>query len=370
MDNAEVPEYQEYNNYWEDFKLRESAIDTIAIVIGFNYNDLSEEKEKLTPNLQKIDELIEKRDRLYNERNRICFGDKELMQSIRDEYVPLIRQRYAIDKSERKMDTSYKLSEKRHESIFQELKESMLKASALSSDRTIVILGGQPGSGKTRLIEIAKATILSGRQPAIINGDDYREVHPLAQEIKITDEKKYAELTDCDVRDWTKRLFDAAIENSRDIIFEGTMRNKEPIMKTIQNLKDAGYKVHIMVRAVNGEVSRAGTVLRYEVQKAEKGYGRWVAPESHDEAYQNMPDTVRAIENESPIESVSVCNGEYQEIYRNESKEGVLTRPARLADVAAAISEERERPLANGLKGWLSFKPYPPPHAVPSRDRH
>lgn len=128
-------------------------------------------------------------------------------------------------------------------------------------------------------------------------------------------------------------------------------------MKTIQNLKDAGYKVHIMVRAVNGEVSRAGTVLRYEVQKAEKGYGRWVAPESHDEAYQNMPDTVRAIENESPIESVSVYNGEYQEIYRNESKEGVLTRPARLADVAAAISEERERPLANGLKGWLSFKP-------------
>lgn len=189
MDNAEVPEYQEYNNYWEDFKLRESAIDTIAIVIGFNYNDLSEEKEKLTPNLQKIDELIEKRDRLYNERNRICFGDKELMQSIRDEYVPLIRLRYAIDKSERKMDTSYKLSEKRHESIFQELKESMLKASALSSDRAIVILGGQPGSGKTRLIEIAKATILSGRQPAIINGDDYREVHPLAQEIKITDEK-------------------------------------------------------------------------------------------------------------------------------------------------------------------------------------
>lgn len=42
----------------------------------------------------------------------------------------------------------------------------------------------------------------------------------------MADDKRFAERTDPDVRDWTKRLFDAAIENKHDIIFEGTMRNK------------------------------------------------------------------------------------------------------------------------------------------------
>lgn len=90
----------EFDEYWDDFTLREVAIDAIAKMIGFNYRDLSEEKKKSVPNLEKIKELEEEGDKLYDERNRIYFGDKELMKYVRENYSPILRKRYGFDKGE------------------------------------------------------------------------------------------------------------------------------------------------------------------------------------------------------------------------------------------------------------------------------
>lgn len=73
------------------------AIDAISKTLGFNYSDISEEKEKALPNLEKIAELKQERTRLLDERNRIYFGDKELMQYVIDNYSPKLRSRYGLD---------------------------------------------------------------------------------------------------------------------------------------------------------------------------------------------------------------------------------------------------------------------------------
>lgn len=90
----------EFDEHWDDFTLRESAIDTMAIMLGFNMNDIRNEEAKDTPDFAKIKELEEEGDRLYDERNRIYFGDKELMRYVRDYYNPIIRKRYGFDKGE------------------------------------------------------------------------------------------------------------------------------------------------------------------------------------------------------------------------------------------------------------------------------
>lgn len=237
------------------------------------------------------------------------------------------------------MDFKYKLSENDHESVYTRLEAEMLIESQPSNTPIVVIIGGQPGCGKSMLIDMAKQVITA---PAIINGDDYRMAHPQAAQIFADDDKLFAERTDPDVRDWTKRLFDKAIETRRNIIFEGTMRNAGPIMGTIENLKKQGYRVEVMVMAVNGQLSKLSTVERYETQKAKRGYARWTLPESHDEAYKNMPETVAAIEKNSPIDSIKVYNRPGELLYHNERINGRFeASPGN--DAKAAVEKERSR---------------------------
>lgn len=253
------------------------------------------------------------------------------------------------------MDRAYKLSENQHEAVYKRLERDMLAKSTPGSGPVVVILGGQPGAGKSKLIDIAMRDYFENSSPVIINRDEYRDAHPRSQEILKRNDKKYAERTDPDVRVWTKRLFDTAVKNKRDIIFEGTMRTDMLIMAAIENLRRAGYKIHIMIMAVRGEISRLGMLERYEDQKSVKGYARWIDPASHEEAYRGMPATVRSIEKGSHIESISVYNREGEVLYRNRrGSDGVLAMPGRFHDAASVIVNVQTLPMTGEQENALS----------------
>jgi predicted ABC-type ATPase len=243
-------------------------------------------------------------------------------------------------------DERYKLSKEDHIKIFHGLLNDMLVGTEYQEQPRIIILGGQPGSGKSKLTEIARNSVFENQPVAIINGDDYRAYHPNAREIYERHDEKFAEMTDHDVRKWTSELLGAAINEKRNIIFEATMRNKEPLMTTIKYLKEQGYQIGIMVMAVNEQISRVRIVERYENQKAEGGIARWTPMESHDEAYKNMPHTAAAIENNSSIDSISVYNRAGEILYKNERRiDGVFERPLAKYSAESVIQRERERPL-------------------------
>ncbi|MDR3279425.1 MAG: zeta toxin family protein [Synergistaceae bacterium] len=243
-------------------------------------------------------------------------------------------------------DERYKLPKEDHEYIFRGLLDDMLADTVPQEQPRIVILGGQPGSGKSRLTEIARENVFDNQPVAVINGDDYRAYHPQAENIYRQHDKGFAEMTDPDVRKWTPRLLGAAVKEKRNIIFEATMRNKEPLMSTIEYLKEQGYQIGVMVMAVHEQVSSVRIVNRYEDQKAKGGIARWTPMENHDEAFGNMPQTAEAIERNSPIDSISVYNRAGEEIYRNESAENTFRRPSPGMGAGKAVKEERKRPLS------------------------
>jgi predicted ABC-type ATPase len=229
------------------------------------------------------------------------------------------------------MDSFYKLYVFEHEQIYTELEQDMLSSSFFSPKPLIYVLGGQPGSGKSGLTEICKEELALARAPfpAIINGDDYRQSHPRSYEIYQAGEKRYSERTDPDARLWTSRLLASAVKNRRNIIFEGTMRNKEPLMSTIKDFKAKGYGIHIMVMSTKSEFSILGIVSRYIDQKGKNGFGRWVSAESHDEAYKNLPETVKAIETGSPIDSIRLYNRDGKLLAEKELETAILKERVR-----------------------------------------
>jgi hypothetical protein len=178
---------------------------------------------------------------------------------------------------------------------------------------------------------------------AVINGDEYRDAHPQAQTILFLDDKLFAERTDPDVRVWTRRLFDSAIKNKRNIIFEGTMRQPKPIMETIAKLKQSGYMVEILAMAVKKELSELGIIERYEDQKNFYGAGRWTPPPAHDVAYANMPNTLEQIESTLPVDRIRVYTRSLECLYDN--RPGITQEERKPPAAKLAILEERARPL-------------------------
>jgi len=241
-------------------------------------------------------------------------------------------------------DDSYKLSDIKHEIVFSGLERMMLNGTSASLLPKAVIVAGQPGAGKSALIEVAKLEFAT-QTAAVINGDQYREFHPQSKGILHLDDKLYAERTDPDVRVWTRRLFWSAITNKRNIIFEGTMRQPKPIMETIVNLKQSGYTVEIWAMAVKKELSELGIMERYEDQKKLYGAGRWTPPSAHEAAYINMPNTLEQIELNSPISRVRVFTRAHECLYDNRPDANKELRKPPTAK--QEIMKERDRPMSN-----------------------
>lgn len=252
------------------------------------------------------------------------------------------------------MTDRFKLPPLDHEKIYRRLEAEILASSSPSASPRIVIIGGQPGAGKSFLARKANALFFEGEPIAVLNGDDYRYEHPRAIEILALDDKLFAERTDPDVRVWTSRLLDATVKNRRNILFESTMRSKEPLMTTIRHLKERGYHIDIFVLAVPATISRVGIIDRYEQDKERFGYARWTPMRSHDEAYENLPGTVAAIELESPINSMNIYNRLDELLYRSEKGTSANNNLGTFANAAAALIQERNRDLSKSERQTLT----------------
>jgi predicted ABC-type ATPase len=217
------------------------------------------------------------------------------------------------------MDQTFKLDDKLHEQIYLKIEARLFQETHSASHPRVIIMGGQPGSGKSKLLESSRELFPDGNV-VVINGDELREFHPKSDEIFKLDDKRYAERTDPDSRVWTKRLFDRAIETKRNIIFESTMREVDPIADTLKRLRDQGYHLTAKVVATHERMSTTGIYMRYESQKFDKGYGRFTPQTSHDAGYEGMPQTVEHVEQNKLVDRLEVYNRHGNLLWGNDLK--------------------------------------------------
>jgi hypothetical protein len=267
------------------------------------------------------------------------------------------------------MDESFKLSAREHERIYKKIETDMLRKTEAVLHPQVIITGGQPGSGKSKLLEQSKKDF-PDRNVVVINGDDVRGYHPQAEEIFKLDDKRFAERTDPDSRAWTKQLFDRAIETKRNIIFESTMREVGPISETMVRLKNEGYHVTAMVVATHERMSTTGIFRRYEEQKSKKGYGRWSDLSSHDAGYEGMPRTVEHIESHGLVDRLEVYNRSGELIYGNENR-GAAWDKAPKAVQAIEVERQREpseKEREDFRSDWLRIRELMGERKAPLRD--
>ena len=151
-----------------------------------------------------------------------------------------------------------------------------------------ILLGGQPASGKTGLFEYVKQA-----NPAHnfieINGDEYRQYHPRAQEIDEEygqDAPKYTQPFSNTLVEYVKA---ECLRLRRSFIIEGTMRTYAVIERTAQEIRQAGFRCEAYALAIHRQDSLLGVFLRFERDKQRTGVGRFSPIAVHDEAYRQIP---------------------------------------------------------------------------------
>lgn len=161
------------------------------------------------------------------------------------------------------------------------------------------ILGGQPGSGKTTMIQ---GLVEDARDiPLIINGDDLRSFHPMMRDFLESDDKNASDLVQADCNYWVGALIRLCLENQTSFVVEGTMRSSVAAIKTAREAKNHGFEVEAHVMSIPPMVSQASIFARYEYQKTTTGAGRYVKPSSHQEATQGLPNSLRDISRQASL---------------------------------------------------------------------
>ncbi|WP_186135069.1 zeta toxin family protein [Burkholderia gladioli] len=209
---------------------------------------------------------------------------------------------------------------------------------------TAILLGGQPGAGKTALARQAMAELGARGGAVLIDADRMRENHPQYSQLLRQNPQHAADLTHVEAGRWSGRLTSAASEARRNLVIDGTMRNPESLRNLARRLNERGYTLEVRGVAMPGDVSLARAQMRTEREIATTGVGRVVNPQQHDQAYAGMVETVALLEREKAVNRIRIVDRHHREIYRNELHQGDWREPPAAAD---AIARERGRPMTH-----------------------
>lgn len=257
--------------------------------------------------MDKIDDLLILRNRMYDlDDDAIEYIINKISTEIK---ITPSNETEMKNESLDEIKKKYKLSDEEYNEKYNLIKKIFFKGKTPMNRPIAIIVGGQTGAGKGLLISNGKKQF-EDDNVIIINSDEFKPFHPKASEIAEKYSTYFTKVTDQETNTWTSNLFDEAIQNKYNIIFEGTMKNTR-IISTIQKLQENGYKVIVKALAVPFPDSLTAIHERYEEQLQTKGWGRLVTIEHHDESYNGMPKTINEIEKQEAFDELDIYSKDF-----------------------------------------------------------
>jgi UDP-N-acetylglucosamine kinase len=243
------------------------------------------------------------------------------------------------------------------EKIFEQVIVPLIMNGVVKEEKkTAYIVGGQPGSGKSAL---AQSLLSKNRNIVFINGDDLRVYHPAYVPYLKENDQEVADRTQELCNFWIEKSIAECIKNSLSFIVEGTMRTTKAPLLTASKAAESGYEVYGCVISAPYELSLASINYRYTETKRIEGYARFTKKESHDEAYKNLPETMKSLLNQNVFSGVTV----YKRL--DGSFTGESFSPQKAEEIFNTIREGRERLLTEREMSFIKENQSPDGHTFP-----
>ena len=194
---------------------------------------------------------------------------------------------------------------------FKEILEYYKSIYSPTENPKVVLLGGQPGAGKSGLENMVNVK----KNYVSISGDDYREYHPRFKEINLEYGREASKYTQQWAAEITEKLIKELRKEKYNLIVEGTLRTAELPLKEANAFKKASYKVELNVVVVKPEKSRLGTLERYEAMLKQGKVPRMTPKEHHDLVVNNIGNNLEIIYNSKDFDNIKLFDRENNLLY-------------------------------------------------------
>jgi len=214
-----------------------------------------------------------------------------------------------------------------------------------SSDKTLVIVGGQPGAGKSRLIGPTNVELKNNA--VIVDFDELRALHPSYKTVSINYPETTYKILQADIDNLKNRILQFLIDNEYNVIYEGALRNTEGFLELGNLFKKGNYNINMNIMAVPKLESYGSTLVRYAYAMLTERTPRWVEKAAHDESYEGVIRTVSAFRERGLADNISVF------IRSSESPKKIYsTDEKQFRDAILAIQYGREIGRRNAVENF------------------
>lgn len=190
---------------------------------------------------------------------------------------------------------------------------------ATATTPRFVSVGGQPGSGKGRVVEAVSNTIAGA---VSVMGDELRQFHPTFNQLMAENPLEMPKVTAAASGKWVSLVTQNLRRHQLSAVVETTLRQATMLLAEFQNFRDAGYQTELQVVAVPLELSRQATVTRFQGQVDDFGTGRWTPRDHHDTAAAAVPQTIETLANSGLVDVIGVKDHAGHPWYQHQTKPG------------------------------------------------
>ncbi len=170
---------------------------------------------------------------------------------------------------------------------------------------TLVLLGGQPGSGKSR----ASARLLAERDGTVaLSGDDLRIFHPQYRTLVTTEPEQAGTILADATSSWVRSAIQDALEGRRSLLLEGTFGDPDVTLATAAQFQAAGFRVRIVAIASPRVLSLVTAISRYLRDRKLGSPARFTRLTAHDRGYDGTARLIEALPAADPIDQVTIIS--------------------------------------------------------------
>ena len=222
----------------------------------------------------------------------------------------------------------------------------------------LILIGAQPGAGKSRVAEKARKELKALGAPVMADIDEIRPLYPKVEAVFQAAPFKMSALINKDCWGWTIQLLLDARHAKNNVVYQATIRHANRIEDLIKDFQKEGFAVDLYVVAANAKHSVHGIFSRFEYAVEEFGLGypvipRWVPIPFHNQVYRAFPRNLDYLGEKARLERVGVFSRDGADIYFSEDQ--LIHRGA-----GEALIKEQSRSWSldertDFCKGWVDL---------------
>jgi UDP-N-acetylglucosamine kinase len=171
-----------------------------------------------------------------------------------------------------------------------------------SAAPTLILLGGQPGSGTAR---VAARLIVDDAEPiAALRGDDLRTFHP--QYLPGVTDHLAEDIADA-ARNWVRSALQNALDSRVSLLLEGGFLDARLTLGTAERFRAAGFQVRLVAVAAPAALSLVSVASRFLRDRRASLTPAPLSLAAHDRSFSGAADVVRLIDSTpAPIDRVTI----------------------------------------------------------------